>query len=81
MLLRFIDLLTTAYMAIIFVEVILSWISSENALRDITRSLTEPVLEPIRRILPQSGIDFSPTIAIILLLLIQNVASRYLAGY
>ena len=81
MLLRFIDLFTTAYIAIIFVEVILSWTGSENALREITRSLTDPILEPIRRILPQSGIDFSPTIAIIILLLIQQLAAQYLAGY
>ena len=37
--------------------------------------LTEPVLEPIRSILPQSGIDFSPMIAMILLFALNRALS------
>lgn len=37
--------------------------------------LTEPVLEPIRSVLPQSGIDFSPMIAMILLFALNRALS------
>ena len=37
--------------------------------------VTEPVLEPIRSILPQSGIDFSPMIAMILLFALNRALS------
>ena len=43
-------------------------------LYDVVFSVTEPVLAPIRRILPQTGmIDFSPLVVIIVLVVIQQV--------
>lgn len=43
-------------------------------LYDVIVSVTEPVLAPIRRILPQTGmIDFSPLVVIIVLVVIQRV--------
>ena len=58
--------------AIIF-RAILSWVSpmSRNALTDILYRLTDPVIEPIRRVLPRAGMfDFSLLVAIILLQLL-----------
>ena len=41
-------------------------------LYDVIFSVTEPVLAPIRRMLPQTGmIDFSPLVLIIILVVIQ----------
>jgi len=60
----FIDL----YSLIVFVAVILSWfqLSPDNPLMRITHTLTEPVLGPIRRILPSmGGLDFSPLVLLI----------------
>lgn len=37
--------------------------------------LTEPVLEPIRAILPQAGLDFSPLVAMILILALNKALS------
>lgn len=37
--------------------------------------LTEPVLEPIRALLPQSGIDFSPMVAMILIFALNRALS------
>lgn len=43
-------------------------------LYDVVFAVTEPVLAPIRRILPQTGmIDFSPLVVIIVLAVIQQV--------
>lgn len=43
-------------------------------LYDVIFAVTEPVLAPIRRILPQTGmIDFSPLVLIIILVVIERV--------
>ena len=43
-------------------------------LYDVVFAVTEPVLAPIRRLLPQTGmIDFSPLVVIIVLAVIQQV--------
>ena len=43
-------------------------------LYDVVFAVTEPVLAPIRRLLPQTGmIDFSPLVVIIVLAIIQQV--------
>ena len=41
--------------------------------------ITEPVLRPIRNMLPNlGGIDISPVILILIILLIENVIVRYI---
>lgn len=43
--------------------------------------VTEPILEPIRRRLPQSwGIDLSPMIAIIAIQVLQNIVDSLARG-
>lgn len=69
---------------LIFLRAILSWIrpSSYNRfLSDLNRVLyvlTEPILAPIRNLLPGGGmgLDFSPFIAMILLNILQGIASQ-----
>ena len=61
------------YSLIVLVAVIASWVqlSPHNPLGRIVYGLTEPLLQPIRRILPpMGGLDFSP---LVLLLLVQLV--------
>ncbi len=68
--------LINAYSLVVFVRVIISWIQlpPNNPIAHYSRVLTEPVLEPIRKLLPASGgLDFSP---LILLLLLQFIARR-----
>ena len=55
-------------MVAIIVQVIISWVNpgSYNPVTGLLHSLTEPVLRPIRQLLPPlSGIDLSPLFAII----------------
>lgn len=57
-------------MMAIVVRVIMSWFSlrEDNILFNIIFQITEPILAPIRRIVPRVGIfDLTPMIAILLL--------------
>jgi len=56
------------YTFVILAGVILSWtgLPYDNPLVRVTRALTEPVLRPIRRVLPVvGGIDFSPMVLLV----------------
>ncbi len=71
-----IRLLFELYAMILFVRVLLSWVQIDpnNQLVKIIYQLTEPLLAPIRRLLPPSGgMDFSPIVAFIVLLLAEQV--------
>ena len=61
------DFLLTAYMYIVIVSALLSWVNPDpyNPIVRFLYSATEPVLRVIRRKLPMNmGIDFSPLIVI-----------------
>ena len=75
-------LFTLIYLSIlgrIILTLVLSFMSSDPppALVSITQvfiQVTEPILAPIRRVLPTFGmIDFSPLVAILLLTVIQRI--------
>jgi len=67
--------LANIYVVIIIARAILSWFIQDprNELYRILVTLTEPVLGPIRRIIPIPGIDISPIIAIILIQLVLRL--------
>ncbi|MFC2021642.1 YggT family protein [Chloroflexota bacterium] len=70
----FLQLLCEVLTLAILVRVILSWFSPRptNMLANILYQVTEPLLAPLRRIIPRVGMfDFSPMVAIILLQLIR----------
>ena len=61
-------LLLNVYLVAIIVQVIISWVNpgSYNPVTGLLHSLTEPVLRPIRQLLPPiAGIDLSPLFALI----------------
>ncbi len=63
-LIKIIDL----YSLIVFVAVILSWfqLPYDNPAVQIVNRLTEPLLQPIRRVLPTMGrMDFSPIVLLV----------------
>ena len=59
---------------VIFIRVIMSWISPRpNIITIVLDKITEPILSPLRRIIPRAGMfDFTPMVAIILLQLIAR---------
>ena len=75
----FLDLLITALYFAIFGRVIMSWISPRGGdpLSTILHQITEPILGPIRNVLPKLGMfDFAPIVALIVLGIIQRVVAR-----
>ena len=64
-----IDKALSAYSLLIILRALLSWFSPNpyNRLYIFLIRITEPVLAPLRRIIPLQGIDFSPVIAILLI--------------
>lgn len=70
----FFNLLFQALYIAIIVRILLSWVDQGGQWRitQILHEITEPILAPIRRIIPNLGmIDISPMIAIILLNLLR----------
>ena len=69
-LIRFIDIMAYALTLAVLGRVIMSWVSprGNDPLTTILYQMTEPILGPIRRILPNFGMfDFSPLILILLI--------------
>ena len=86
---RLVNLLFTlvsfTILARIIMTLVVSFISDPPpVLVSITQALvqvTEPILAPIRRVLPTFGtLDFSPLVAILLLSLIQALINRAVGG-
>lgn len=67
---RVIIALIDLFTLLVFVAVITSWIrlSEDNPIRKLLRIAVEPVLEPVRRLLPSfGGLDFTPMLVIFVL--------------
>lgn len=66
----FIDLLFRALWIAILGTVLMSWIdpSGSSRVSQVLREITDPILTPVRKILPTVGmLDFSPLVALLLL--------------
>ena len=82
-LISLVRLLFEIYSFILLARVLLSWVQLDpgNPIVRIIYQLTEPLLAPIRRILPQSGMmDFSPIVAFIALIIAEQVVITLLAS-
>lgn len=73
-LIRLITIVENAFILILFASILLSFfVSPWNKIRQILDRIVNPLLNPIRRIVPRLGvIDISP---LILLILVQVVAT------
>jgi len=62
---------------LVLARVILSWVASpysRNPVVQLVRGVTDPMLEPIRSILPRTGpFDFSPMVLLLVLQLLRGV--------
>ena len=79
------------YFYILIINIILSWLIAFNVLNTYnrfvsmilyaTQRLTNPLLNPIRRFLPNlGGLDVSPIVLMLLLFFIQDSLRVYLLG-
>jgi len=72
----FIVFLSRALNFAIFARIILSWIpiDRESPIVRIILEITEPIIGPIRRVMPSmGGFDFSPMIALLLIQVAERV--------
>ncbi len=75
---NFVQLLLTVLWVLVLGRVLVSWVDpgGRNQLSRFLIQTTEPMLAPIRRMLPQTGmIDFSPLILMLLLGVILRVVT------
>ena len=80
----FVDLVTLVFNVLLLIRVVFSWIRPDpnsNWLTRLTFELTEPVLAPLRRLLPFGGmLDLAPLAAFILLQVLDWLV-HYWAGH
>jgi YggT family protein len=80
------------YIYLLIAAAVLSWLIAFNVVNtrnqvvamigDFLFRITEPALRPIRRLMPNlGGIDISPVILILLIILIENILLYYVRPY
>ena len=88
-LLWLIDTIIWLYVWLLIASAVLSWLIAFNVVNtrhpvvgmvaNFLYQVTEPVLRPIRSILPNlGGIDISPVIVILIIFFLQSVITRYI---
>lgn len=84
---KILSILLTIYQYIVLGAVIISWVNADprNPIVRFLRQSTEPVFRPIRRLMPKAlfrtGIDFTPLIVFLLIVLLENFAVANLYHY
>ncbi|HEY3909203.1 MAG TPA: YggT family protein [Stellaceae bacterium] len=87
-LLNLVHTVITIYIWLLIIQAVLSWLVAFGIVNrhnrvvamvgDFLWRITEPVLRPIRRIVPDlGGIDISPVIVILLLYFVDNLIFEY----
>lgn len=78
-LLRLLQWMLYGFMGLIIIEVIFSWVNPHAPLAPLVRALTDPLMRPLRKVIPLiGGIDLSPLVAFILLRIALYVVSTLL---
>ena len=80
---QLVNLLFTVYFFLIIGRTFMSWVQVNpyNPVVEWIYRLTEPVLAPIRNLLPSTGmVDWSPTVALFLLIILRQIVLSFLAG-
>jgi len=69
------ELLLAVYSGALILVIVLSWVSpgSYHPMAELLTQVTEPLLAPIRRLMPPvGGLDFSVMVVLLLLMLVRN---------
>jgi YggT family protein len=84
LLVYFVDVFFTLLSLAILARVLLSWlrVSPYHPAVGLLYRITEPILAPLRRVIPPIGmVDISPIIALILLQIIQQILVAMIRGF
>lgn len=78
-LLTMIHWIAYGFIGLIVIEVIFSWVNPDAPLAPLVRALNEPLMRPLRRLIPPiAGVDLSPIVAFLLLRIILFAADNLL---
>ena len=82
---KVVDIALTIFYWLILIGALISWVNPDpyNPIVQFLHKTTEPVLEPIRRLIPvgyRIGIDISPLIAFLVLVFLKIFLVRTLMG-
>jgi len=76
-----VNILLTIMYWLVLIRALISWVNPDpyNPIVQFLMRTTEPLLEPIRRLLPHMGIDISPIIVFFIIVFLQKflVGSLY----
>ncbi len=81
---RFVDLLFNILIFAIVGRALLSWfnVGPGNPIGRVLYEITEPILGPMRRVIPMIGmLDISPIVAILLLNFMQSLILQAMVSY
>ncbi len=87
----YVNVLFTIYVVLIFIRVLMSWFTRIpynqvlNAVLEFVRETTDPYLNLFRKFVPMvrigpGALDLSPIVAVIVLLIVQSIVVRIIAG-
>jgi YggT family protein len=80
--LRLLQWIFYGLMGFIFIEVIFSWVNPHAPLAPFVRALNEPLMRPLRRVIPLVGnIDLTPLVALVLLRIVLQVMTTIVASF
>lgn len=82
-LVQLVQTLFEVYSFILLARVLITWFQVDpyNPIVRVLFQLTEPLLAPIRRLLPQTGMmDFSPIVAFIAITVVERIVVSLLAS-
>ncbi len=76
-----VNILLSVMYWLILIRALISWVSPDpfNPIVQFLHRATEPILEPIRRILPQMPIDFSPIVAFLGIIFLRQFLVKTLS--
>jgi YggT family protein len=82
-LVRFLDILLWVLQIAIIARALFSWFdpAGRTTISRILIDVTEPIVRPIRQVMPQTGmIDLSPLVALLLIFLLQTILGNVVRG-
>ncbi len=80
----FVDVLFNVLIFAILIDALISWfpISPNSPIVRLLDDITEPILAPLRQVVPRLGMfDITPIVAMFILEILQNIIDSGLAGY
>jgi YggT family protein len=74
---RFLNWIIYGFMALLIIEAVFSWVNPHAPLAPFIHALNDPLLRPLRRLIPPiGGVDLSVLVALILLQIVQFILGR-----